>query len=295
MNKENTVFYKSFLACCSVFVIGNGIIVLPNNTADKFTFLGFILSAVIGILIILLLNPLANLILREKNRLNYFEKTLKTVVLLCLSVYGLFTLADTFTDFTRFVSNHIINELSLGVITVFFTVAIVIFAFKRQENIQKFALLCLVFIIPLVVFFFFAVWENFDFKNIVLKQLPDYSQLTNSIKPYIYKVTLPVILLPFYRHLVFGKKHSSSCLIGVSIGFGVLCICILSSVLLFSPLLAGRLSYPYASAISTVTVGNLFTRMDGFSYFIYFASAITKINVCIYVSKKSLEEIRNLF
>ena len=53
------------------------------------------------------------------------------------------------------------------------------------------------------------------------------------------------------------------------------------AAIVFGSDFAGKLKYPYASAISTVTLGNLFTRMDGFAYLIFFASVIVKITVCI--------------
>ena len=39
--------------------------------------------------------------------------------------------------------------------------------------------------------------------------------------------------------------------------------------MLFGPTFAARIEYPYTAAVSTVSVGRLFTRMDYFSYFIY--------------------------
>ena len=64
-------------------------------------------------------------------------------------------------------------------------------------------------------------------------------------------------------------------------------ITILNSVLLFGIEFSGVLDYPYSSAGSTVTFGNLFTRMDGFLYFVYLASCIVKCAVGIFVIKKS--------
>ena len=70
-------------------------------------------------------------------------------------------------------------------------------------------------------------------------------------------------------------------LIGVSGGCGLSALVLLNSVMLFGAELAGKFDYPYSAAISTISVGYLFSRMDGFSYFLGFACALVRIGVCI--------------
>ena len=70
-------------------------------------------------------------------------------------------------------------------------------------------------------------------------------------------------------------------LIGVSGGCGLAALVLLNSVMLFGAELAGKFDYPYSAAISTISVGYLFSRMDGFSYFLGFACTLVRIGVCI--------------
>ena len=109
--------------------------------------------------------------------------------------------------------------------------------------------------------------------------------------PYIKKVTLPCFLIGvFARDNGFSKKTAVS---GAVLGNLTLAFCILNSLLLFGNKFAGRLDYPYAFAISTVTFGNLFCRLDGFAYFIYFASCLIKITLSVSIIKSITFNCKN--
>ena len=145
-----------------------------------------------------------------------------------------------------------------------------------------------------MVFFFIAISGNFDAEYIIYDRMPNADEALNATLPYLLKTAMPIVILPFYFRMVFEDNCKGACIGGITAGFVLFCICMLSSILLFSPALAGRLSYPYASAVSTVTVGKLFTRMDGFSYFVYFSAAVTKINVCLFVASDSLKRLNKI-
>ena len=290
---QKAVFYKSSAAACALFVRGNAVMVFPTKTADEYTFLGFLVSAVCGIGLCIAFIPIADALIRE-NSGGVFIKIVKALVFLILAVAALHTAADAFSDFSDFSSEVILPDTAKAVITAVFGFAVIFFALKRQEDTLKFALIGFVFTAVAAVFFFFAMSENYNVSNIYISRLPDFGEFKNAVKPYFIKVTLPALLLPFYRGLVFGNKRSTACFTGTAIGYILLGLCILSPVMLFGTQLAGKLSYPYASAVSTVSVGKLFTRMDGFSYFIYFIAAITKINICIFIAVSALKKIRNL-
>ena len=292
MQKEKTVFYKSALAASALFVTGNAIIILPTN--ENYPILGFLLTAVIGVILNLLLMPLSRFVWDENNNSNTFLKILKELFFLSLAIAALFAAADTLKDFVHFVKGFILPEIPIFVISVTFSVIIAYFYSKRQEDTLKFSLLCFFFTLLAVLFFFFSMSGNFDVQNIIIRSLPDIRELKDSISPYFFKATLPSLLLPFYHTAVFGKRGGSACVLGTAAGYIILCLCLLPSILLFSAPLAGKLSYPYASAISTVTVGKIFTRLDGFSYFLYFSASLAKINISLFVVKKAVNRISEL-
>lgn len=294
MKKEKSVFYKSSISAAALFVLGNAVMVLPAESADIFTFLGFLAAAVTTVALSAVLSPLARVILDQKDNQKIYLRVAKLLCMAALAVYSLFVAADAFSDFTAFVKYLILPELPLWVITAVFGAVCLYFAFKRQEDTLKFSLICFVLTLVGVIFFFFATSGNFETEYIMPERLPHIKEALNAVAPYCLKAGLPVIILPFYCRMVFRDNCKGACICGVSAGFVLLSLCLITSVLLFSPELAGRLSYPYASAVSTVTVGKLYTRMDGFSYFIYFSAAIAKINICLFTAIESLKRINKI-
>ena len=69
-------------------------------------------------------------------------------------------------------------------------------------------------------------------------------------------------------------------------------ICFLGVLLLLGGGFGATLEYPYATAVSTVTAGKLFARLEGFAYLTYYVSSALRVSVCIslvstLVSRKS--------
>lgn len=291
--KNKTVFFTHTCALFSLFILGNGVFTSPVKTADEYTFLGYLTAVVCAFLLYLGVIPLANKLFKEdivKNK-GKLARSCLCVIYLAVALFALWNGASTFKAFTDFVGEVILPETSKPLITLIFGLVCLFFASRRQEDVLKFCLIAFWFVLALIIFFFLATLKDFNLRNIFVFRLPELKNLYLQTKPYILNPVLPCLLLPVYNTLVFKKSRKNAAFTGLSIGACLLGICVLGSVLLFGPQFAGKLSYPYASAVSTVTVGRLFTRMDGFSYFIYFACAITKITACIFIMYSCLKRI----
>lgn len=266
---------RHLVALCALFVLGNAVIGLPVKTADKFTFLGFLISFLIGLLLCLVL----------------FYIPLCKPVLIFSFLLSFWAAGDTFLEFLKFINQTLLRDTARILILLPLIFAIVLFGLKSRTAVLKFSLISAVFSSLAVAFFFFFTLKDFQIKNIIIKTLPSFENVFIQTMPYIKKVTLPSLLLPIFARI--GGKNKKSTLLGFFGGNVLLAVCILNSVLLFGSNFSGGLDFPYASAISTVTFGNLFTRMDGFAYFIYFASCIIKITVCVNIIKYSKEKLAN--
>lgn len=287
MNKTSP-FTKSSVSVSALFILGNAVIVLPSKSADRYTFLEFLAVSVLCLIFSLILLPLSRKITNENSNI-----ILKLMVLIPLCIGSVFIAADTFYDFGKFISNAVLVGIPTPIIFITFLLVVLYFGFKRQENILKFSLIILFFSVIAIIFFLFATLKNFEYRNIYIFKLPNYKDFFKGTLPYLYKILLPSLLLPFYSVFVFKDKKSGTFL-GTALGLFLLSFCILTSVLTFSVNFASKLAYPYFSAVSTVSIGRIFTRMDGFSYILYFGSSIIKINVCIFSAFKSLKILREL-
>lgn len=264
MNKLKP-FSHHFVWLSCLFILGSGIINLPFTFANKLTFLGFLIAFLVSI-------PIVFAVLKID--------FLKFPVMLL----ALFLAADTLVVFLKFIEDTLLGKGQNFWILLLFILPLIYFCFRRPPEIFNFSLICGLVCTLLLIFFFFATFKDFNFKNIYIYSFPNVKSLFHQTVPYIKTVTLPILVLT-----LFAKQNNIGTVVtisGVSIGAMLLVISILNSILLFGAEMAGELSYPYASAISTVTFGNLFSRLDGFSYFIYFVTAIIKITVCVEVVKK---------
>ncbi len=256
-------YKKHYIALCVLFVLGNGIISLPQKNADIFTFLGFLVSFLIFFLLLFL-----------------------PINLKISSILAVWVIGDTFIDFIKFISATLLKESPEILVVIPFILTLLAFCCAKKGAVLKFSLISAAISVTAIFFFFGFTASDFNIKNIIIKSVPDLKNLYSQTIPYLKKVTLPSFLLLVYSKINgFGKKTT---LCGVALGNALLAFCILNSVLLFGSSFAGRLDFPYAFAISTVTFGNLFTRMDGFAYFIYFASCLIKITVSIEIIKATV-------
>ncbi len=267
---KNTPFTKHFIALSALFLLSNAVTTLPSKNANQFTFLGFLICFLISFVLCFIISGI---------------KSQK--ILLYLSVLpALYCLLDAFLDFILFVSQNLLPETQRFLIILPFVLVAIIFAKTQNSAILKFSLLSFGFCVVAIVLFFLTTLKDFTLSNIFIKTLPDANTLLEQTMPYTQKIVLPSLLLPIFAKIESQQKKTA--LGGLTIGYILIGICLLNSLLLFGNEFSGRLDFPYAQAISTVTFGNLFTRMDGFSYFIYLVCCLIKITVCIDIIKAAL-------
>lgn len=290
MNKK-AEFTPHIIAISALFVLGNGILSLPSQGADGFTFLAFLASLPLGFLVFWLASIVFGKISETKSSSGNFKKTVYIILLLAVGVFALFSGADTFRALTEFVSVVMLPETPMFLIVVVFLVVVIYFFLQKEKSILKFALISGVLTVIAVVFFFVSASDRYDFRNIFIFRLPSWGELISQLKPYLNNPVAGVVVLPVFLRGVLKDNKLKSGIFGVLAGGIFLGFGILSSVLLFSPEIAGELDFPFSSAVSTVTVGRLFTRLDGFAYFVYFVCGLSKITVCVFSVRWILREL----
>ncbi len=262
-------YKKHFLLLSVLFVLGNTCITAPARNADKYNFLVYLLTCFASLIfgIIAYFIPIN-------------VKTFIPIYLL-----SLFTFGDTFISFIRFISDNLLPYTPRVLIVIPFVLILVYLGFKKTSTLYKFSLICGFLSVAVVVFFFLSTFKDFEFKNIYIYDLPRFNTVVSQSVFYFKSLVIPSLLLG-----VFARQENIEkgvLLGGLSLGLLALAITVLNSVLLFGIRFSGALEYPYSMAGSTVTFGNLFTRLDGFLYFVYSATCIIKCIVGIFVIKKS--------
>ncbi len=261
---------KLFCAMCVLFVLGNNVITAPINNANKYNFLAFLLSFILSISVYFL----------------FFYIPFSKVFMVVVWLLAFLCVGQAFTTFITFISDNLLPQTEPILIAISFLI-LIIYAFFRGNAVLKFSFVSIFVIAAVFLVFFLSTAKDFNVKNIFIYNIPSFAELGNQLLPYVWSVALPTgILAVFARLNGFSKKTG---VLGIGIGFILLGICLLNTVLLFGINLSSTLDYPYSSVGSTVTFGDLFTRLDGLLYFVYLATSLVKCVVGILVIKKSRE------
>lgn len=288
MTAEPT-YNKHLAGLTAFFILGDAIISLPAAESGGASLLGFLCAALAATAIYFAAVPLANCLFVGKGRV----RLLLAPLLLAAAVYAFYNAGLAFIKYTDFVNRVLLPETPRFFIAALFILIAAYLASRRQEVILKLSLIFIVVAAATVLLFFLLSLKDYNVENIAIKQLPDLRELFSGAKPYLLRISLPALLIPVYSALFTGEKRVSAPFWGMLTGLSVIALCLLESLLLFGAPLAKRLPFPLAAAVSTVTVGQLFSRMDGIVYCLFFAAALIKTAVCIKLAFVALSKAKN--
>lgn len=279
MTAEPT-YNKHLASLTAIFILGDAVIILPSSDSGNYPLFGFFAAAIAAALLYFAAFPLANRLIRKPCK-SPVSKLFSLLLLTLAAVYALYSAGITFIRYTDFVDKILLPETPKFLIAAVFILSAVYLATRRQEVILKLTLIAVFAAVIAVLFFFMLSSKDFKAENIFNYGFPNFSQLLKSSKPYFINVALPALLIPAYSTLFTGKSRAGAPFLGLITGLALTLLCLLESLLLFGAPLAERLSFPLAAAVSTVTVGSLFTRMDGIVYCLFFLPALIKTAVCM--------------
>lgn len=289
MTAEPT-YNKHLASLAAIFILGDAVIILPSSDSGNYPLSGFFAAAIGAALLYFAAFPLARRLIGRPLKspvLRFFSLLLLTLA----AVYALYSAGITFIRYADFVDKILLPETPKFLIAAVFILSAVYLATRRQEVILKLSLIAVFAAVVAVCLFFLLSAKDFKAENIFNYGFPNFSQLLKSSKPYFINVALPALLIPAYSALFTGKSRAGAPFLGLTTGLALTLLCLLESLLLFGAPLAERLSFPLAAAVSTVTVGSLFTRMDGIVYCLFFLPALIKTAVCMKLAFVALIKI----
>ena len=273
----NPTYNKHLVGITAFFILGDAIISLPCAYSGAISVFGFLTAAIAAVVLYFVAVPLANCLIIGGGT----AWILPAPWLLSAAVYALYNAYGTLINYTDFVDRVLLPETPRFFIAAAFIIAAVFLTSRRQEVILKLSLIFLIAATVTVLLFFLLSAKDYNAENIAVNRLPDLKELISGAKPYILKLSLPALLIPAYSALFTGEKRIRAPFFGLLTGIAVTALSLLESLLLFGAPLAKRLDFPLAAAVSTVTVGQLFSRMDGIVYCLFFATALIKTAVCM--------------
>ena len=268
MNNKKA-FSLHFVCLISVFLLGNLIITMHGFSI--FT----ALALPIGCL--LLFFPISFLTKKAKSANCFF----RYFVCIIFISFSLFIAANCAKDFILFAKAQILPECHKWLLSLVFSV--VLYAFIKLSNraALKFALLSFFAISFILTLFFVLSLKGFQAEN-PMQIKADAVSVIKVILP----LSVPIVYLISSGFPVRPAKVFS----GAVLGAGLLTIAFLNAALIFGRNAIADMHFPYADAVSTVSVGSLFTRMDGFAYFIFFFCTCLKSGISIKCARTLFEK-----
>ncbi len=285
---KQTGFKTHLMFLSAVIILGQSISVFPISI-DENTIFHYIFSFVAGLLFMLITAFATDKFFTLKKN-TPLKKAVWVIVYLRISVYAFVVFLDCLFDFKDIISQVLFFGNSLIGVLIF-CVALFYFLAHRQENILKFSLLAGVFSFAVIAFFALFLLENYQFKNLYIKDLPDIKTAIDGVVPLLRKAFLPTGLLYFYKHFVGLGGRKGALIKGYILGGLFLSAALICPILIFGTEFIAKTPFPFNSAVTTMSIGRLFGRLDGIMYVVYFLSALLKSVVCLFVGIKSLKEV----
>lgn len=279
MIKQNYSYHTA--AATMLFVLGDAVLDMPTKSATEGNFFCFALSIPVAFLVLLigfLFSKFLNFVFLQKNG---FAKALAVPISYVLLMYSVFVLVH----FTKFAYSIIFLDTTIFAIAAIFVISVIAGVKYGVGAVLKLCLLASALAVALTVLFFALSISGFNENAALTFSLPRPSTIAEGVFVYVKRVALPLFVLPLFFSFSLENPSKKAVVVGTAFGYGVLALCLLNSMLVFGTRLAAKFSYPYAQAISIISVGYMFSRMDGFSYFLYFASSLTRATLCVITAK----------
>lgn len=246
------------IAASAFFTLGNAIILLPEFNLFEFGLLLALSLAIIFITSRLL--KAAN-----ENKLAFF---CVSAMIVAGATYGA---ATTFLNYVAFLKNEQLSQNGAVWIGLAFAAICIYFATRSTAAVCKCCLFFAVFSVLIMLVCFIGGIRIFDYGNLAEIKW----EFSSHIKKYS-GVFLPIVALPAF--MAADNKTIKPVIFGVTGGFLLLFMATLQIALTLGN--SFDVSYPYLKAVSVISSGSLFTRLDGLVWFLFFIVALLKITIC---------------
>ena len=199
---------------------------------------------------------------------------------LILSVYALRSGAHCLLVFAGFADKILLPDGGKFIAAFIFLFTAAVLSLKNRIVLLKLSLIAAPLIAVSAVLFLLLTAKDLEADNIAIGSFLHLKELYGGAAYFFSEISLPAALIPPYFVINEKKPRLSAGLAGLCAGLVVTATACTVSVLLFGARMSARLPFPLAGAVSTVTVGPLFTRMDWIVYGVFFISAVIKAAFC---------------
>ena len=279
MGKEYS-FHKICIA--AIFFFDTIALHIPLTGAKNGELSALIVAVACSVALYLLWYFIADRIYRSRND-NYIVKVI------CFLIIAFLVYANTVAakNFTSYMNEEVLIKNIRVFILLFFSAVCIYMVSKTNEVLAKSALILFVFIVIVMAIMLIVSFKNFEPVNV--KELLKGKIFKRSFV-YLYRAFLFPMALAMFSRFAFYNATVKKDILGLLAGTGLILVCFFSTVATFTLKFASKIDYSYPMSISVVNIGELYTRMDGFAYFVFFFSALIRCSVCGFGIKMLLKK-----
>lgn len=279
MNKSNSV---PLIFLIGAFILGNGVINLPFAKYKDSAFFGLIIAVLVSFPLFLLFDKIS------ASKKDIIKKSaFGKFFLLFYCLYCLFSGLICMRNFITFSDKVILPEINSFFPIILYLLLIYLLCISDKSIIIKTAFSSGLVIVFIMLFLFIISFGNMKISNLIPKDSISIKGIIYEGLSYICLCFIPSVSLIGFLLKKEPKNCQKNYAKGFLLGVFLLTLTFFQSALSLGYNLASALMHPYASSVSLITFGNSQSRMEGFSYFIYFASSLIKTAVCVYAAKES--------
>lgn len=266
---------RRFICLSSLIIVGDIILCLSftKNTTDD----------VLGIIAAFILSVVAVLLIKKGTELwgvkqFKYKQTLSVVFLLAAALLLVTVAVFTVYNFSRYAANIMLSTKEIFLPFVTFAGLAVLIASSDKNLLLKLSLLLFPAVVIFIIVMFAFSAQFMNVKYLLPYKTPDGAGFLKTFLPLFLSLVSSAVPM-----LVMGKENKKrSFLWSYLFGIGLLMLCIVNTLGIFGGELASTLSYPYSQAVSTASMGEIFSRLDGFLYAVCFFTGIVKTSACIF-------------
>ena len=276
MSQSNKTYWKHGVCLIVVLILGNTIITFPSG-ADAYS--GIYALPIALIPSVVLISLCAKIKSESKGDLH--SGKWGWVVAIPTLVLAAFGIAITVGDYNRFIGTMRMPNTSIYVIAGIFVALSFLLGLASRKVIYLFSLVGAVFTVAVTLMMLLFSITNIKLEY--LKELPQADPLgivRQASGVFIQSFGFCVLLVFFGSSKVSVQKQQY---LGLLLGASVLGISFFN-VLSVLGQASKSLEYPYVAVSEMVSVGRIFTRLEGFSYALYFICALIKTAFLIKIS-----------
>ncbi len=220
------------------------------------------------------------------------KKVIFIVLSLPVAAASFYVAAETVNDLSAFVGGVMLLRIPELWVSVIFVALCSYLAASGAQAVKKFAFVAFLIVSLSALFLFLLSLGSLKFERIgeIISSAKEIS-IGGAVNTFSH-VFAPAVLAVIYV-AASGEKKARASFLGTVMAVILLTVCFLNVFLLLGNSLGSTEDYPYATAVSTVTAGKLFARMEGFAYLMYCAAGVVRASVCIALISLLPEKIMN--